>query len=57
MSTGVLLTGGRWRIGTGDERSILDETDGVYTVEAEVFGKGTDMWIRSQGELGEAISR
>lgn len=29
---------------------ILDETDGVYTVSAEVFGKGIDMWLRSQGE-------
>lgn len=29
---------------------VLDEEDGVYTVSAEVFGKGIDMWIRSQGE-------
>jgi hypothetical protein len=29
---------------------ILDEADGVYTVSAEVFGKGIDMWLRSQGE-------
>ena len=29
---------------------ILDEEDGVYTVSAEVFGKGIDMWLRSQGE-------
>lgn len=29
---------------------VLDEADGVYTVEAEVFGKGIDMWLRSQGE-------
>ncbi len=29
---------------------ILDEEDGVYTVAAEVFGKGIEMWIRSQGE-------
>jgi hypothetical protein len=29
---------------------ILDEKDGVYTVSAEVFGKGIDMWLRSQGE-------
>ena len=29
---------------------ILDEENGVYTVSAEVFGKGIDMWIRSQGE-------
>lgn len=34
---------------------VLDEADGVYTVSAEVFGKGIDMWLRSQGELVEVI--
>lgn len=29
---------------------ILDEEDGVYTIAAEVFGKGIDMWLRSQGD-------
>lgn len=29
---------------------ILDETDGVYTIEAEVFGDGIDMWMKSQGD-------
>lgn len=29
---------------------ILEEKDSIYTVTAEVFGKGIDMWIRSQGE-------
>ncbi|MCM1056255.1 MAG: WYL domain-containing protein [Firmicutes bacterium] len=29
---------------------ILEEEDGVYTVSAEVFGKGIDMWLRSQGD-------
>jgi hypothetical protein len=29
---------------------ILSEEDGVFTVSAEVFGKGIDMWLRSQGE-------
>lgn len=29
---------------------ILDENDGIYTVSAEVFGKGIEMWLRSQGE-------
>lgn len=29
---------------------ILDEADGVYTVTAEVFGKGIEMWLRSQGD-------
>ena len=27
---------------------ILDERDGAYTVQAEVFGKGIEMWLRSQ---------
>lgn len=30
--------------------AVLDESNGVYTVEAEVFGKGIAMWLRSQGE-------
>lgn len=30
---------------------ILSEDDGVYTIGAEVFGKGIEMWIRSQGDL------
>lgn len=34
---------------------ILDEEDGVYTVSAEVFGKGIDMWLRSQGDLVSRI--
>lgn len=29
---------------------ILEEKDGVYTIRAEVFGKGIEMWLRSQGE-------
>jgi predicted DNA-binding transcriptional regulator YafY len=29
---------------------ILGEEDGGYLIEAEVFGKGIDMWVRSQGE-------
>lgn len=29
---------------------ILHEEDGKYTVSAEVFGTGIDMWIRSQGD-------
>ncbi len=29
---------------------ILSEENGVYTISAEVFGKGIDMWIRSQGD-------
>lgn len=34
---------------------VLDERDGVYTVEAEVFGKGIEMWLRSQGEAVKII--
>ncbi len=30
---------------------VLNEEEGGYTIEAEVFGKGIDMWVRSQGEL------
>lgn len=35
---------------------ILSEEDGKYVVEAEVFGKGIDMWLRSQGEDIQLIS-
>lgn len=34
---------------------ILDEEDGVYTISAEVFGKGIDMWLRSQGNYVSLI--
>ncbi len=30
---------------------ISVDENGVYTMTAEVFGKGIDMWFRSQGEL------
>ena len=32
---------------------ILSEENGVYTITAEVFGDGIDMWIRSQGDRVE----
>lgn len=35
---------------------ILDEDESGYTVSAEVFGKGIDMWLRSQGENIEVIN-
>lgn len=35
---------------------ILDEEDGVYTISAEVFGDGIDMWLRSQGEKIELLT-
>lgn len=34
---------------------ILSEEGGKYVVEAEVFGKGIDMWLRSQGEIIEVL--
>jgi len=34
---------------------ILEEKDGVYTIEAEVYGSGVDMWLRSQGDAVEVI--
>lgn len=34
---------------------VLSEEDGVYTVGAEVFGQGIDMWFRSQGSYIEVI--
>ena len=30
---------------------IVKEENGVFTIKAEVFGKGIEMWIRSQGEM------
>lgn len=30
---------------------IISENDGKYIVQAEVFGAGIDMWIRSQGNM------
>ncbi|MBQ9765841.1 MAG: WYL domain-containing protein [Lachnospiraceae bacterium] len=35
---------------------ILAEEDGGYTISAEVFGTGIDMWLRSQGDRVEVIS-
>lgn len=35
---------------------IISEDEGKYIVRAEVFGKGIDMWIRSQGDFVEVIS-
>lgn len=34
---------------------ILKEENGVYTVRAEVFGKGIEMWMRGQGSYVEII--
>lgn len=34
---------------------IIKEEDGKYVIEAEVFGKGIEMWLRSQGEYVKII--
>lgn len=34
---------------------ILSEDNGVYTITAEVFGDGVDMWLRGQGKNVEVI--
>ena len=36
---------------------ILDDENGSYVICAEVFGKGIEMWLKSQGELIEIISK
>ncbi|SDB54271.1 YafY family protein [Butyrivibrio sp. INlla16] len=36
---------------------ILGEDDGKYLIEAEVFGDGIDMWIRSQGNFIELMDQ
>lgn len=35
---------------------ILNEINGEYIVSAEVFGKGIDMWIKSQGDSVQIVS-
>ena len=34
---------------------LIDEEDGKYILTAEVFGKGIDMWLCSQGDLIKII--
>ncbi|WP_301860056.1 YafY family protein [uncultured Megasphaera sp.] len=34
---------------------IESEKDGVYTVSAEVYGNGIDMWLRSQGNTVQVL--
>lgn len=34
---------------------IIGEKNGAYIIEAEVFGNGIDMWMRSQGSVIEKI--
>lgn len=35
---------------------IISENPDGYIVSAEVFGKGIDMWLRSQGDLVERLN-
>ena len=34
---------------------IVGERDGMYEIRAEVFGKGIDMWLKSQGVFVEIL--
>ena len=34
---------------------IIDEDEEGYTIQAEVFGKGIDMWFRSQGDYVKVL--
>ncbi len=34
---------------------VISEENGVYTISAEVFGKGIEMWLRSQGDYVKTI--
>lgn len=34
---------------------IEEEKDGIYTISAEVFGKGIEMWLKSQGDMVSII--
>lgn len=35
---------------------ILDEENGSYVISAEVFGKGIEMWLKSQGDYVKVLS-
>lgn len=36
---------------------ILHEKEGEYGIRAEVFGKGIEMWLRSQGDYIQKIEK
>lgn len=36
---------------------IIEQDGDVYTITAEVFGTGIDMWLRSQGDAVEVINK
>lgn len=35
---------------------VLEKHDGVYTLKAEAYGKGINMWLASQGDMVEVLS-
>lgn len=48
------------RLPTAEIVDVCDGEDGmkkIYTIRAEVFGDGVDMWIRSQGDAIRVLSR
>ena len=36
---------------------IVQQDEKGYLINAEVFGKGLDIWLRSHGEMVEVVSR
>ncbi|WP_145331122.1 YafY family protein [Paenibacillus xylanexedens] len=34
---------------------IISENNGIYTIQAEVYGTGIDMWLRSQGQYIQVL--
>lgn len=36
---------------------IVNEDNGKYIIQAEVFGDGIDMWLRSQGDSVNIIEK
>ena len=51
----TLFTGCAGSHPMGSESFLFPEEEGVYTVAAEVFGKGIDMWLKSQGSMIKMI--
>jgi predicted DNA-binding transcriptional regulator YafY len=37
--------------------NIVDKTNGVYTITAEAYGRGIDMWLRSQGDFVKDVRK
>lgn len=44
------------RLPTATIVSYREET-GIYTLSAEVYGHGIDMWLRSQGPFVKVLSK